>query len=94
MVERFGPQARDLSPTIRPNYSELIAEDFEYIRGDYAAQYGPRVLTAFGFGPASREPVGRIHWAGVDLSTRFYGSLSGAAQAGQSAAMEVIQAGL
>ena len=32
--------------------------------------------------------------AGVDLSTRFYGSLSGAAQAGQLAAMEVIKAGL
>lgn len=94
MVHRFGPQAAALSSTIRPNYSELIAEDFEYIRGDYAAQYGPRVLTASGFGPATREPVGRIHWAGVDLSTRFYGSLSGAAQAGQLAATEVLQAGL
>ena len=94
MIPRFGPQAQDLAKTVIPNYSELIAEDFEFIRGDYGGQPGPRVLTAFGFGPALREPVGRIHWAGTDTSTRFYGSLSGAAQAGQRAADEVIKAGL
>ena len=94
MIPRFGAPAQDLAKTVTPNYSELIAEDFEFIRGDYGGQPGPRVLTAFGFGPALREPVGRIHWAGTDTSTRFYGSLSGAAQAGQRAADEVIKAGL
>jgi monoamine oxidase len=94
MIPRFGSQARDLAKTVTPNYSELIAEDFEFIRGDYGGQPGPRVLTAFGFGPALREPVGRIHWAGTDTSTRIYGSLGGAAQAGKRAANEVIKAGL
>jgi monoamine oxidase len=94
MIARFGSPAANLAKTVTPNYSELIAEDFEYIRGDYAAQFGPRVLTAFGFGPAFREPVGRIHWAGTDTSTRFIGSLSGAAQSGQRAAVEAIKAGL
>ena len=56
MVPRFGSRARDLAKTVTPNYSELIAEDFEFIRGDYGGQPGPRVLTAdFGLRTGTRQ---------------------------------------
>lgn len=36
-----------------------------------------------------RKPVGPIHWAGTESSTRFYGYMEGAVDAGQRAAEEV-----
>jgi monoamine oxidase len=84
----------DLSAKITPNYVEFISQDLEWARGDYASTPGPRVLTASGFGPAMRAPVGRIHWAGVDTATIWYQSIEGAAQSGERAALEVVAAGL
>jgi len=86
--------AANLSATIKPNYVEFISQDLEWIRGDYASTPGPRVLTASGFGPALRAPFGRIHWAGVDTATIWYQSIDGAAQSGNRAAIEVVNAGL
>jgi monoamine oxidase len=83
-----------LSTRITPNYFEFISEDLEWIRGDYASTPGPRVLTASGFGPALRAPFGRIHWAGIDTATIWYQSIDGAAQSGERAALEVVNAGL
>ncbi|MFL5542870.1 MAG: flavin monoamine oxidase family protein, partial [Longimicrobiaceae bacterium] len=94
LVPRFGPQVLELSSTITPNYVELAAQELEWLRGDYASTPGPRVLTASGFGPAIRAPVGRIHWAGVDTATVWYQSIEGAAQSGERAAAEVVEAGL
>lgn len=39
---------------------------------------------------ALRDPVGRIHWAGVDTATHPYASMSGAIQSGKRAAHEVL----
>ena len=64
----------------------------EWTRGDFAAVPGPGVYTGFGFGPAIREPIGRIHWAGVDTATYPYASFSGAVQSGERAAKEVLAA--
>ena len=94
LVPRFTPQVWNLSRTITPNYFEFISQDLEWARGDYASTPGPRVLTASGFGPAIRAPFGRIHWAGVDTATIWYQSIDGAAQSGERAANEVVQAGL
>jgi monoamine oxidase len=94
LVPRFGSCVRELSSTIEPNYVELASQDVEWFRGDYAGTPGPRVLTAFGFGPAIRAPVGRIHWAGVDTATVWYHHLEGAAQSGVRAALEVVEAGM
>jgi monoamine oxidase len=91
---RFTKQVANLSNNIRPNYFEFISQDLEWARGDYASTPGPRVLTASGFGPALRAPFGRIHWAGVDTATIWYQSIDGAAQSGNRAATEVVQAGL
>jgi monoamine oxidase len=38
-----------------------------------------------------RKPVGPIHWAGTETSTRFYGYMEGAVDAGRRAAKEVIE---
>jgi monoamine oxidase len=94
LTPRFGSRIGQLSKRITPNYIEFISEDLELIRGDYAGQPGPHVLTGFGFGPAVRAPFGRIHWAGVDTATIWMGTINGAAQSGERAANEVVRAGL
>lgn len=94
LVPRFGDEVANLSRTITPNYVEFNSGGAEWLRGDYASTPGPRVLTASGFGPALRAPVGRIHWAGVDTATVWYQSIEGATQAGERAADEAIAAGL
>jgi monoamine oxidase len=50
----------------------------------------PGVLTEYG--PALREPVGRIHWAGTETATVWTGYMDGAVQSGQRAASEVLAA--
>ena len=42
------------------------------------------------YGPAFREPVGRIHWAGTETATVWTGYMDGAVQSGQRAASEVL----
>src|SRR5262249_35855843 len=99
LVHRFGPQAAQLSPTIRfpaigpqnpapDNYFEFNWSIEEFARGDFAAVPGPGVLTGVGFGPALRAPVGRIHWASVDSATFPGWCFSGAVQSGKRAAAE------
>jgi monoamine oxidase len=94
LIPRFTSQVTALSTRITPNYFELSSQDLEWIRGDYGSTPGPRVLTASGFGPAIRAPFGRIHWAGVDTATIWFQSIDGAAQSGNRAALEVVNAGL
>jgi monoamine oxidase len=50
----------------------------------------PGVLTEYG--PALRDPVGRIHWAGTETATVWTGYMDGAVQSGQRAASEVLAA--
>jgi monoamine oxidase len=50
----------------------------------------PGVLTTFG--PALREPVGRIHWAGTETATEWAGYMEGAVQSGERAAREALSA--
>jgi monoamine oxidase len=50
----------------------------------------PGVLTAFG--PALREPIGSIHWAGTETATVWNGYMDGAVQSGERAAREVLSA--
>jgi monoamine oxidase len=47
------------------------------------------VLTAFG--PALREPIGPIHWAGTETATKWNGYIDGALQSGERAAREVLE---
>jgi monoamine oxidase len=104
LVHRFGPQAAQLSPTIRfpavlpqnpapDNYFEFNWAVDEFGRGDFATVPGPGVYTGVGFGPAIRAPFGRIHWAGIDTATTQYSSFSSAVQSGKRAAAEALAAG-
>lgn len=103
LVHRFGDDAARLSkkitfPAVLPQnpgpdaYFEWNWAQDEFTRGDYAAVPGPGVLTAHAFGPAIREPFKRVHWAGVDLATFPYATISGAIQSGERAADEVLDA--
>ena len=43
-----------------------------------------------GFGPALREPVGRLHWAGAECSSVWNGYMEGAVRSGETTAAEVL----
>ena len=81
----FGPRALD--PT---DYLEIDWAAEPYTRGCPVAVAPPGVLTAYG--PALREPVGRIHWAGTETSTYWAGYMDGAIRAGERAASEALAA--
>jgi monoamine oxidase len=52
--------------------------------------FGSGALSAYG--PALREPVGRVHWAGTETARRCHGFIEGAAESGLRAADEVVAA--
>jgi monoamine oxidase len=81
----FGKQA--LSPTA---YYEKDWSKEEWTRGCYGGYLPPGVL--LDYGPALREPVGRIHWAGTETSTIWAGYMDGAVRSGQRAAKEALAA--
>lgn len=79
----FGPRAA--SPT---SYHEQDWSAEEWTRGCYGAHFPPGVWTQYG--PALREPVGCIHWAGTETATVWNGYMEGAVQSGERAASEVL----
>ncbi len=81
----FGKQA--LSPTA---YHEKNWSTEEWTRGCYTGYMPPGVL--LDYGPALREPVGRIHWAGTETATIWAGYMDGAVRSGQRAAKEALAA--
>ncbi len=54
-----------------------------------ACFYTPPGVLSEPFGPAIREPVGRIYWAGTEAATRWMGYVDGALSAGHAAAQAV-----
>ena len=59
-----------------------------FTRGGPVAVSVPGALTALG--PALRDPVGPLHWAGTETATQWCGYLDGALSAGIRAADEVL----
>jgi monoamine oxidase len=43
------------------------------------------------YGPAIRQPIGRIHWAGTETSTYWNGYMDGAVRSGERASAEVVK---
>lgn len=85
VAERFGAKAK--SPV------EYLEQDWaaeRYSGGGMISHTPPGVLTEFG--PALREPCGRIHWAGTETSAAMYGFIDGAVRSGERAAQEVLAA--
>ena len=58
--------------------------------GGMIGHLAPGALTTYG--PALREPVGRIHWAGTERATLMHGLIEGAVRSGEHAADEVLGA--
>jgi monoamine oxidase len=79
----FGDQAHGAKDYIEFNWA---AE--EWTGGCPVALFGPGTLVDYG--PALREPFGRIHWAGTETSTYWNGYMDGAVRSGERAAKEVL----
>jgi monoamine oxidase len=81
----FGPKALDAREYVERDW---MAE--ELTRGCYGAHFTPGVWTAYG--PALREPIGRIHWAGAESSPVWNGYMEGAVRSGEESARAVLAA--
>jgi monoamine oxidase len=84
VVERFGEKARTPIDYVEQNWTVE-----RYSGGGMIAHAPPGVLTEFG--PALREPCGRIHWAGTETSPVMYGFIDGAVRSGERVAAEVME---
>ena len=69
------------------DYAEFNWGNEAWVTGGFTSFMTPGAWTSFG--PAWREPVGRIVWAGTESSTRWAGYYEGAIQAGLDAAARV-----
>jgi monoamine oxidase len=58
-----------------------------YSRGAYHGYPTPGTITDCW--DAIRAPVGRLHWAGAETATRWYGHMEGAIRSGERAAAEI-----
>jgi len=79
LVRYFGPKAARPEAFVERDW---MAEEFS--RGCYGAHFTPGVWTAYG--PALREPMGRIHWAGAECSPVWNGYMEGAVRSGEATA--------
>jgi monoamine oxidase len=84
VTERFGDKAESPVDYVEQNWSTE-----RYSGGGMISHTPPGVLTEFG--PALREPCGRIHWAGTETSAVMYGFIDGAVRSGERAAAEVME---
>jgi monoamine oxidase len=82
-VRFFGPQAANPTAFVEKNWLEE-----PWSRGCYVGVMGPGTMTAWG--PALREPCGRIHWAGTETATKWMGYIDGAIESGERAAQEIV----
>jgi monoamine oxidase len=83
LEQAFGAKARTPIEIVEQHWP---AEPFT--RGGPVAVSAPGALTALG--PALRQPVGPLYWAGTETATQWCGYLDGALSAGVRAADEVL----
>ncbi|SEG78718.1 monoamine oxidase [Thermomonospora echinospora] len=84
-VRYFGRQA--MQPT---HYAETDWSTEDWTHGCYGSNLPPGAWTRYG--PALREPVGAIHWAGAETSAIWMNYMDGAVRSGERAAAEVVAA--
>jgi monoamine oxidase len=83
LVRYFGPRAA------RPEgYLERDWQQERWSGGCYGTLFGSNVWTRYG--PALREPVGPIHWAGTETASAWTGYMDGAVRSGERVAAEVL----
>ncbi|MFJ4092886.1 flavin monoamine oxidase family protein [Kitasatospora sp. NPDC089913] len=86
-------QARSLFPML-PEPIGFHCTDWvnePYSKGCYAALFGPGDWSRLG--PALTAPHGRVHWAGTETSTEFFGLLEGAIRSGRRVVAEILRTG-
>jgi monoamine oxidase len=81
----LGDEAR--SPA---GYMEKDWVDDPWARGAYSGHFVPNTMTIGG--PRLDEPVGRVYWAGTDVSNELNGYMEGALRSGGRAAMAALGA--
>ncbi len=86
LVRLFGPDAGEPE-----EYLDKAWAADEWSRGCYGGFMPTGAWTSHGV--ALRAPIGRIHWAGSETSSRWAGYMEGAVRSGLRAAGEVIDAG-
>jgi monoamine oxidase len=82
-VARLFPE---LPPPSGCHVTDWVNE--EYSRGCYAALFGPGDWVERG--PHLTAPHQRIHWAGTETSTEFFGLMEGAIRSGDRVAREIV----
>ncbi|KAM9323026.1 LOW QUALITY PROTEIN: putative flavin-containing monoamine oxidase A [Pholidichthys leucotaenia] len=83
LVRYLGPEAT----------SFIHYEEKDWAKEDYSGGCPVNVMAPgllMHYHPSLRKPCGRIHWAGTETATQWCGYMSGAVQAGQRAALEVL----
>ncbi|MER8187881.1 FAD-dependent oxidoreductase [Kitasatospora sp. NPDC094015] len=83
-------QAARLFPQLPPPIACHITDwvNDPYSRGCYAALLGPGDWTELG--PRLAAPQQRVHWAGTETSTEFFGLMEGAVRSGHRVAAELL----
>ena len=82
-VARLFPE---LPPPIGFHVTDWV--DAEYSRGCYAALFGPGDWVRHG--PYLTAAHHRVHWAGTETSTEYFGLMEGAIRSGHRAATEIL----
>jgi monoamine oxidase len=85
LAAALGPKAREPLEYVEKDWTRE-----RYSRGCYTGVLGPGALTQFG--PALREPIGRLFFAGTESASVWAGYIDGALRSGTRAAAEVIAA--
>jgi monoamine oxidase len=83
-TDYFGPEAQNAR-----DYFDTNWPGERWSRGGPVGIHRPGVLQPYG--PALRQPIGRIHWAGTETSTYWNGYMDGAIRSGIRAAAEVAE---
>jgi monoamine oxidase len=83
LANYFGSEALHPRDFIAQNWSSQ-----QWSRGCPVGLFPTGML--LDYGPALRDPVGRIHWAGSETSTFWVGYMDGAVRSGERAAREVL----
>lgn len=83
-------QAQQLFPQLPPPIGFALTDwvHEEFSRGCYAALFGPGDWLAHG--PHLTAPHGRVHWAGTETSTEFFGLMEGAIRSGHRVVSEIL----
>jgi monoamine oxidase len=80
----FGPRAA------RPDrYVERLWAEEEWSRGCYGCHMPTGAWT--NYGPALREPIGPLHWAGAEYATVWNGYMDGAVRSGEETARAALE---